>query len=144
MIQCRPDEPRYIGDQDVFDLRERVIHSILDAEQATAARAAFQPAVPDPVQLSTAEELKNALRRSVERRRTLAVLTFLEQSAGKATIARIKQLRQSWTDHRDDGRFVNELSELADEYRKPVSGPGSAVRLQREDLYLVCFEYLSA
>jgi hypothetical protein len=125
MIQCRPDEPRYIGSQDVFDLQKRVIRSILQAEQVTAAKAVFQPSTPDPVQLSTAEELKNALRRgSVERRSTMEVLRFLEQPTGRATIARLKDLRQAWADHKDDRRYVDELSAVAAEYRK--SDPNEA------------------
>ena len=61
-IACQPDEPRYIGDQDVFALQDKVIEQILAAEREAEAKAAAPTAV-DPIQQTVTEELKNALRR---------------------------------------------------------------------------------
>ena len=43
MISCLPDEPRYIGDQDVFVLQDKVIDQILAADREAEARAAAPP-----------------------------------------------------------------------------------------------------
>ena len=40
LISCLPDEPRYIGDQDVFALQDKVIEHILAADREAEARAA--------------------------------------------------------------------------------------------------------
>ena len=134
---------RYIGDQDVFDLQERVIRSIVDADQTAAAKAVMAPA-PDPVQLSVAEDVMNAMRRGgVDRGAAKTVLQFLEQALGKSLIARLKDLRHAWTSHGNDRQFIEGLSEMAAEYRKPKKARFPAP-IERSDLRLVCFEYLSA
>ena len=59
-IACQPDEPRYIGQLDVFALQDKVIDKILGAELEAEAKAAAPTAV-DPIQQTVTEELKNAL-----------------------------------------------------------------------------------
>lgn len=48
-IACRRDEPRYIGDQDVFALQEKVVAHILSNDLELEARAAA-PTTVDPIQ----------------------------------------------------------------------------------------------
>src|SRR5207237_7612354 len=67
LISCLPDEPRYIGDQDVFGLQEKVIEQILAADREAEAKAAAPSAV-DPIQQTVAEARKDAIsRRTVDR-----------------------------------------------------------------------------
>ena len=76
-IACLRDEPRYIGDQDVFALQEKVIESILSSEREVEAKAASPPTV-DPIQQVVSEELKDALRRqTVDREITKSTIRFL-------------------------------------------------------------------
>lgn len=67
VIACQPDEPRFIGDQDVFLLQDKVIDHIVKAERETAAKAAA-PTVVDPIQQTVTEEIKNAIRRATVNR----------------------------------------------------------------------------
>jgi hypothetical protein len=143
LIACQPDEPRYIGDQDVFDLQERVIQGILKEDQTAAAKAIIA-STPDQLQLGLAEDLKGALRRgTVDRTQARQAIQFLDQPAGKALLAKLRSLRNAYASHQDDGRLVTDLLTLADEYRKPSSEENGSPALSREELRLVCFEYLS-
>jgi superfamily II DNA/RNA helicase len=59
LISCLPDEPRYVGDQDVFVLQDKVIEHILAADREAEAKAAAPIAV-DPIQQTVSEEIKDA------------------------------------------------------------------------------------
>ncbi len=83
VIACQPDEPRHIGDQDVFVLQERVIEHILSAEREVEAKAAA-PTVVDPIQQTVTEELKDAIRRrTVDREQAKTCIGFLGQPMGR-------------------------------------------------------------
>ena len=56
-ISCLPDEPRYIGDQDVFLLQEKIIEHVLASEREVEAKAAAPIAV-DPIQQTVTQEPK--------------------------------------------------------------------------------------
>jgi len=143
IIACQPDEPRYIGDQDVFDLQEKVIEHILRSEQAVEARAAAA-VKPDPIQQMIAEELKNAIRRgSVDRERAKAAIRFLAQPAGPFVIKKMKAAFQAWGENRQDQLLLTEMERLKADFGKGPPGDSSAMLLRREDLRLVCFEYVS-
>ena len=85
-IACQPDEPRYIGDQDVFVLQDKVIEHILAAEREVEAKAAAPTAV-DPIQQTVTEELKDAIRRRTvdrEQAKTCIALPRPADGAGPA------------------------------------------------------------
>jgi hypothetical protein len=95
--------------------------------------------------VALAEEVKNVLRRgTVDRAKAKAVLQWLDQPAGKALAARMKQIRQQWTEHGDDARLIDDFAALAEEYRKPPEGGDRPEPLRKEDLHLVCFDYVSS
>jgi hypothetical protein len=64
MIACGPEEPRFIGEQDLFSLQEAVIADILRGEKTAEARSVVALA-NDPIQQSLAEDLKAAMRRQL-------------------------------------------------------------------------------
>ena len=142
-IACQPDEPRYIGDQDVFVLQEKVIQQILASEREVEARAAAPIAV-DPVQQTVAEELKDALRRqAVDRELAKRCVRFLGQPMGRSLLVKLRKAYQSWSEGRDDQALLAAVGLLAEEFGKgqpPVEG-GESIR--REDLELICYEYVT-
>lgn len=143
LIACRPDEPRYIGNQDVFALHEKVIEHILATEREVTAKAAA-PTTVDPIQQTVAEELKDALRRqTVDRNLAKSCLRFLSQPMGRSLHAKLRRAHAAWADTRDDAALLTAVGILAGEFGKerPSSRPTSAV--QREDLELICFEYVT-
>ena len=143
VISCLPDEPRYIGDQDVFLLQEKVIESILAGEREVEAKAAAPTAV-DPIQQTVAHEVKDAIRRrSVERDIAKTCLTFLGQPMGRALHAKLKSAYDSWKQTSDDVAMVVEVHRLSEQFGKERPAVSGTKRLNREDLELICFEYVS-
>jgi superfamily II DNA or RNA helicase len=144
VIACQPDEPRFIGDQDVFLLQEKVIDHILRAERETDARAAA-PRSMDRTPQAVAEELKNALRRgTVDREATKAAIRYLGQPMGRFAAKRLKAVYAEWTQQHDDATLLDAVGSLAADFGKhtPDTEPRAATP-RREDLELICFEYVS-
>jgi hypothetical protein len=143
LISCLPDEPRYIGDQDVFLLQDKVIEHILAADREAEAKAAAAAAV-DPIQQTVSEEIKDAIRRrTVDRERAKACISFLGQPMGRALHARLKTASESWKASKEDAALVDEVAGLAEQFGKQKSEGAAIKRLCREDLDLVCFEHVS-
>ncbi len=142
LIGCNEDEPRFIGNQDVFALQERVIQSILEQESSLATKATLGVA-NDPIQSVLAEDLKQAMRKgAVARDRAKAALTFLGQPVGRAVIQRLKRLHEEWAANANPALLLAELERLDLDYGK-ASPEMSSRRVTREDLRLVCFEYVT-
>ena len=144
LISCLPDEPRYIGDQDVFVLQDMVIDQILAADREAEARAAAPNAV-DPIQQTVSEELKDAIRRrSVDREKAKLCINFLGQAMGRALHAKLKTVNENWKASKDDATLVEEVGRLTEQFGKQKPSSVGVKRLCREHLELICFEYLSA
>ena len=144
IIACQPDEPRFIGDQDVFALQEKVVQEILRVERDTAAKAAA-PSVVDPVQQAVSEELKNALRRSsVDREVVKAAIKYLAQPMARFAVTRLRKAYSSFGEGKDDIALLQAVQTLAEDYAKNHDKSDAATCvLQRRDLQLMCIEYVS-
>ncbi len=143
LIACQPDEPRYIGDQDVFALQERVIEQILTSEREVEAKASA-PATVDPIQQAVAEELKDALRRqTVDRELAKNSIRFLGQPMGRSLHAKLKRAYEAFATARDDSTLLAAVRVLADEFGKDRPKSDLPATIQRDKLELICFEYVS-
>lgn len=142
LISCLPDEPRYIGDQDVFALQDKVVEHILAADQEAEARAAAPTAV-DPIQQTVSEGIKDAIRRrSVDREKAKACISFLGQPMGRSLHSKLKTAYESWKGSGNDASLVEAVVALAEQFGKQLE-EAPVKRLQREDLELICFEYVT-
>jgi superfamily II DNA or RNA helicase len=140
LISCLPDEPRYIGDQDVFVLQDKVIEHILAADREAEAKAAA-PAAVDPIQQTMSEEIKDAIRRrSVDRDKAKACISFLGQPMGRALHAKLKTAHENWTSCRNDATLIEEVVGLSEQFGKQWAADAGVKRLRREDLDLICYE----
>ncbi len=143
LISCLPDEPRYIGDQDVFVLQDKVIEHIFAADREAEAKAAAPVAV-DPIQQTLSEEIKDAVRRrSVEREKAKTYISFLGQPMGRALHVRLKAAQENWKASGEDTALVEEVVLLAEQFGKQKETDGTFRRLKREDLELICFDYVT-
>lgn len=145
MISCQPDEPRYIGEQDVFALQDKVIEHILKNEREREAKAATATSV-DSSQQTVREELRNAIQRgTVDREITKSVIRYLGQPVGKFAIKRLKAAYKQWSKDRDDGQLLETVQALARDYAKDDQSSDTDVEsLERDDLKLICFEYITS
>jgi SNF2 family DNA or RNA helicase len=143
LISCLPDEPRYIGDQDVFALQDKVIDHILAAEREAEAKAAA-PAIVDPIQQTVSEEIKDAIRRrTVDREKAKACISFLGQPMGRALHVKLKAAHESWKESAQDTTLIEEVVVLAEQFGKQKPDDSTVKRLSRDDLELICFDYVS-
>jgi hypothetical protein len=143
LIACQPDEPRYIGDQDVFVLQDKVIGQILASEREVEARAAAPTAV-DPVQQTVAEELKDAMRRqAVDGESAKRCVRFLGQPMGRSLLVKLRKAYQSWSEGWDDQALLAAVGSLADEFGKGQPAAEGTGSIRREDLELICYEYVT-
>jgi SNF2 family DNA or RNA helicase len=143
LISCLPDEPRYIGDQDVFGLQDKVIEHILAADREAEAKAAAPVAV-DPIQQTVSEGIKDAIRRrTVDREKAKTCIGFLGQPTGRAVHAKLKAANEKWNSSNDDAALVEEVAGLSEQFGKAKSDDTGVKRLRREDLELICFEYVT-
>jgi hypothetical protein len=143
-IACEADEPRYIGDQDVFVLQQKIVDQILATEREVEAKAVAATAV-DPIQQTVAEEIKDAIRRnSVDRSVAKRGISFLGQAMGASLHKKLRVTNDTWKQSRDDGALVREVASLADEFAKDRPADEPAQRLHATDLQLICFEYVTA
>src|SRR5205085_2571018 len=117
-ISCLPDEPRYVGDQDVFVLQDKVIAHILAADREAEAKAAAPIAV-DPIQQTVSEEIKDAIRRrTADREKAKTCLNFLGQPMGRALHVKLKGTHEAWKSSRDDAALVEDVVALAEQFGK--------------------------
>ena len=143
LISCLSDEPRYIGDQDVFQMQEKVIEGILADEQQAIARS-VAPTVVDPFQQTVSETIKDSIRRrSVDREEAKTCITFLGQAMGRALHTKLKTAYDEWSAEKNDGDLVSEVRSLAEQFGKERTKASSIKQLRREELELICFEYVS-
>jgi hypothetical protein len=145
MIACLPDEPRYIGDQDVFLLQEKVIANLLSREQEREAQAATAATV-DPTQSAIREELRGMIQRgSVDREAAKAAMRYASQPVAKFAIKRLRAAFKEWSRTKDDAALLEAVTALARDFGRS-SGEDQARQpaLRREDLELICFEYVSS
>jgi superfamily II DNA or RNA helicase len=143
-VACLPDEPRYVGEQDVFDLQDKVIEHILAAERETEAKA-IAPTAVDPIQQTVTEELKDAIRRrTVDREQAKTCISFLGQPMGRSLHAKLRDAYDSWFESQADPTLLAAVVSMAEQFGKDRPATIGMKRLRREDLELICFEYVSA
>ena len=128
---------------DVFALQDKVIEHILNAEQEAEAKAAAPTAV-DPIQQTVTEELKNSLRRrTIDREGAKTCISFLGQPMGRALHVKLRDAYEAWAESKDDPGLLSAVATLAEQFGKERPAASGVKRLGREDLELICFEYVS-
>ncbi|MCZ6834244.1 MAG: C-terminal helicase domain-containing protein, partial [Planctomycetota bacterium] len=143
IIACNRDESRHIGDQDVFLLQEKVIEQIIGEDMSTADRASAG-GEPDRVQRALDETIKDMMRRgTVDRQIAKAVRPFLEQPVGRGVLNSLKELQKQHTNDKEDEVLLEGLQHLAEEFGKDDDREGAGPTLSRDDIELVCFEYVT-
>lgn len=151
LIRCKPDEPRLIDPElkaDIHSIMEKVEKHIVDAAQ-------YQDSIEAaPKELSSDQSaVLVALQRAmgstgVDRKRVIAVSSVLSEPMLQAPV---KELKHAMTSFQKDGNadvFVQACERVINRYGHRIEPAvnNDYVRrrpLTRDDLRLICFEFLS-
>jgi hypothetical protein len=143
LIRCGPNEPRVLGQAEVFDIQDRVIDDILSSVQHQQAVEAA-PKIVDPVQQLVATVLQGQRNNpALSSREVKAALKSLQAPLPGAYL---KDLREAYEAYRRDGdaaallAAVQALEADSGEQRGQDARPSR--QLTRKDLHLVCWEYV--
>jgi superfamily II DNA or RNA helicase len=146
LVQCQPDTPRVVpldGEVDIFALQEQVIASIVQSsiEQVAVEEA---PRQLDPIQQTIATVLRGYINSpAVSRTEMIAAIQQVNQPLPGVYI---KELRRSYESFAADGQIAALLTAVQSigQQQAPPAGVASTSRtpVRREDLKLVCFDYL--
>ncbi len=151
LIACSVDTPRFpppYHEVDVFDIQERVIESILgDVEQQEAATVVNKPIAEEQTLISQVlqEYLNNP---NYDRNQLREYRKFLKQPLVGASIQRLRHALQSFSTSNDVGILIETVHDLYAQQSKLSSvdevPPRPVGRIRREDLKLLCYEYIYA
>jgi len=145
LIQCQPDTPRVTGEDEIniFDMQEIIIQNILETSQEQQAIEAA-PKQIDPIQQTIITMLRGYLNSpEVDRRKTLELIRFL---GSPMPSVHVKSLRQAYNNFMTN-QSVQELLEAIRAIHE-ISGvlhedsPRATRPLSREDLHLICYDYV--
>jgi hypothetical protein len=144
-IACSSDTPRHAppyAEVDIFDIQNRVMDDIVRSVSEQHALASG-PKVVSQEQLTVAEVLRTHLDRpGVNREEIKQFRSFLRQPLPGAYVKRLRAALQTFNRAKEVNALLAELRDLslsAGPVEPPQSRPFS---IGRDDLHLVCYEYV--
>ncbi|HLJ33525.1 MAG TPA: helicase-related protein, partial [Ktedonobacteraceae bacterium] len=146
LIQCQPDTPRFApsaGDVDIFSLQEQVISSIVksSAEQVAIEEA---PKLLDPIQQTIATILRSYINSTtINRKEIILALQQLNQPQPGVYIKALRKAYEAFSATNQINELLASVQHIA-QTDKPAITPDNQERIPitREDLKLICFDYI--
>jgi len=145
LIQCQPDTPRYIPTNgvNIFEVQEAVIEDILRSAQEQQALEAAPKRI-DPIQQTIITTLRGHLSApGINRAEMLELIKALSQPLPNVHVRALRQSYEAFQAQRsieDLMTAVRDIRESTGAVEHTSSNAASAIK--REDLHLVCFEYV--
>ncbi|MFH1141424.1 MAG: helicase, partial [Chloroflexota bacterium] len=143
LIACSPDTPRVVGDADVFAIQEKVIEDILGSVREQQAVEAA-PKVLDPLQQTVITLLRGYLNSPAVKRSD--VREAMQRLRQPMTHTSVRELRRAYERFQEDQRIIDlvgAIRTLVETAQGSEKGSASGVdTLSREDLHLVCFNFV--
>ena len=143
LITCSPDTPRVVGDCDVFAIQDRVINDILGSVREQQAVEAA-PRILDPLQQTVITLLRGYLNSPSVKRDE--VREAMQRLRAPMTHTAVRDLRQAYEQFQRDQNIEPVISHVrsmdAVEPELGPTTPDAQPPLSREDLHLVCFDYI--
>jgi len=144
LIACAPNTPRLIGEADVFAIQTKVQEHILASIQAQAAAEAA-PTIVDPIQQTVAAVLRQHLNNPALSRSELRnALRVLGQPMISSRLRKLKSAYEAYliTSSEADLLKAVRASEASPESIPPIEQTQARMALMKENLLLVCWEYV--
>ncbi len=153
LIQCQPDTPRVVpmdGEVDIFALQEQVIASIVQSsvEQVAVEEA---PKLLDPIQQTIATTLRSYINSpTINRKEIIAAIQQLNEPQPGVYIKVLRKAYESFLAHARIEELLAAVKSIGTGGNTPgnkdTSGntavSESKTPVKREDLRLVCFDYV--
>ena len=143
LIACAPDTPRVVGDCDVFAIQERVIKDILGSVQEQEA-VDSAPRILDPIQQTVMTLLRGYINSPVIKRNE--VRNAMQSLRAPMTHTAIRDLRNAYERFQHGQDVQSLLAHITSAEPGPAEFPqvpsASQPPLSKDDLHLVCFEYV--
>ena len=143
LIACSPDTPRVVGNCDAFAIQDRVIDHILGSVREQQAVEAA-PRILDPLQQTVITLLRGYLNSPAIRR--AEVREAMQRLRSPMTHTAIRDLRRAYEQFQRDQDVEPVISHVSSmDGVEPEAGPATSDAqppLAREDLHLVCFDYI--
>ena len=151
IIACGPDTPRFpppYREVDVFEVQERIIESILgDVEQQEAAAVVNKPVAEEQALVS--QVIQAHLNSPEYDRKELRELRkFLKQPLVGASVQQLRKALQSYSSSNEVDALIDTVRELY-QHQAEIGIAASddqrrTPQIRREDLKLICYEYIYA
>ncbi|MHB8597439.1 MAG: helicase-related protein [Ktedonobacteraceae bacterium] len=146
LIQCQPDTPRFVpaaGEVDIFSLQEQVIASIVQSsvEQVAIEEA---PKLLDPIQQTITTILRSYINSTViNRKEIILALQQLNQPQPGVYIKALRKAYEAFVATNHVNELLASVQRIA-QVEKPSINTDNQERspLSREDLKLICFDYV--
>lgn len=145
LISCALETERVVGDYGVFEIQEQIISHILKTHQERVALEAV-PKVIDPIQQTVATAIQNYLNHpDVSRKEALELIKYLNQPMPGAQVKELRKIYKDFQKIANPQAFIDRISGMGERYGASTAGMVTPERteLQREDLQLICFDYLN-
>ncbi len=152
LIQCQPDTPRVVpvdGEVDIFSLQEQVIASIVQfsIEQVAVEQA---PKLLDPIQQTIATTLRSYINSpAVSRKEVINALQWLTEPQPGIYIKALRKAYEAFVANNQIEELLAAVKGIDASTSPPdASAPGnttnseSSIPVRREDLKLICFDYI--
>ncbi len=149
LIQCQPDTPRVVpmaGEVDIFALQEQVIASIVQSSQEQVAVEAA-PRLLDPIQQTIATTLRSYINNpAVSRREIIAAIQQLNEPQPGVYIKALKKAYDGFLENSRVEELLAAVKSIGSDTVSQDTADGvaneSKTPIKREDLKLVCFDYV--
>src|SRR6266702_4248977 len=146
LIQCKPDTPRVVpadGEVDLFALQEKVIHSIVQSsvEQVAVEEA---PKQLDPIQQTIATVLRSYINNpAISRKDVIAAIQQLNLPLPGVYVKTLRKAYEAFTATARADELLAAVQRIGQGEESPTNNGGESKTLvRREDLKLICFDYV--
>lgn len=146
-IHCEKGTPRVIPDGvDVFAIQEKVIEHILKSEEDKKAIEAA-PKIVDPAQQLVATAIQEYLNHpEMDRNELVSLISFISRPLPRIYGRKLREFYKEFSGNKDIAGLVEKVKKIKIESGKneEIPAPKRPQALKKEDLHLICFDYLSA
>jgi ERCC4-like helicases len=148
LIHCQPETPRsmpFSDDINIFSLQEKVIDSILRHAARQVAREEA-PRQLDSTQQAVMQLLNAYLTRSIDKR--AEIIEALQRLQAPQPRVYLKSLKKAYELFKRNGQIddllqtARNIGEISEPKGKESPEPARSSSLKRDDLKLICFEYI--